>query len=127
MSKSRRCKESQTKKSQEEQWYDMVVAAGPDMEEYFHKILACQYARILPNDCTLLPKLEGSNRFILVEKLHSKLFFCPEWGEQATMENLSKDSDKACLSKHQEMGSTPGTKVMKLQPMVQMISFVRFN
>ena len=97
MSKSRRCKESQTNKSQEKQWYDMVVDAGPDMEEYFHKILACQYARILPNDCTLLPKLEGSNGFILIEKLHSKFFFCPECGEHATMENLSKDSDKACV------------------------------
>ena len=83
MSKSRRCKESQTNtnQSQEKQWYDMVVEAGPEMEEYFHKILACKYARILPNDCTLLPKLEGSNGFLLVQKLHRKFFFCLECGE----------------------------------------------
>ena len=75
----------------------MVVDAGPDMEKYLHKILACQYAQILPNDFTLLPKLEGSNGFILVDKLHSKFFFFPECGDHATMENLSKDSDKACV------------------------------
>ena len=75
----------------------MVVEAGPEMEEYFHKILACKYARILPNDCTLLPKLEGSNGFLLVQKLHRKFFFCPECGEYATMQNISEDSDKACI------------------------------
>ena len=95
----RRCKESQTnkKQSQEKQWYGIEVDAGPDMEENFHKILACKYAQMLPNNCTLLAKLEYSNRFILVKICYSKFFFCPECGEHATMQNLSEDSYKACL------------------------------
>ena len=93
MTKARTCQKSQGN----EKWYDLVINAGPEMESYFHKILACSYSRILPNNFTLLPKLDCSNGFILIQKMNGKYFFCPECGEYATMQNLREDSYEASV------------------------------
>ena len=77
MSKPRSCKKSQANEKQDKEWYDLVNNVDPEMKSYFHKMLARIYLLILPNNFTLLPKLDGFNGYNLIQKNLVNFSFVP--------------------------------------------------
>ena len=73
-------------------WYDKVAAAGPEFKEYFNEVLSSNFFRQLPNNTTLVPKGDSKNSFLVIQKLHSKFFFCPDCDDCAKL-HIREDAE----------------------------------
>ena len=57
-------------------WLKIVKEAGPLFGDYMQEALASKLARVLPNNCVLLPHDKVKTSLLIVEKI-SKLLYCP--------------------------------------------------
>ena len=83
------------------QWYEVVSKAEPEFRSYVEDILANQLARTLPNMVTMLPSDKVKNSLLLIEKLESDFWFCPECDDCSVMNmKLTNDLAKKDDCKH---------------------------
>jgi hypothetical protein len=66
--------------------------ASLELTAYVHEILACSYARPLPNDLFLLPKVNEKNSFLIVEKIQKNIFFC-HLCDDGGLRNMTEECD----------------------------------
>ena len=57
-------------------WLEILKEAGPLFGDYLQEALASKLARVLPNNCVLLPDERVKNSFLVVEQIFNMLY-CP--------------------------------------------------
>ena len=57
-------------------WLEILKEAGPLFGDYLQEALASKLARVLPNNCVLLPDERVKNSFLVVEQIFNVLY-CP--------------------------------------------------
>lgn len=57
-------------------WLEILKEAGPLFGDYLQEALASKLARVLPNNCVLLPDKRVKNSFLVVEQIFNMLY-CP--------------------------------------------------
>jgi hypothetical protein len=71
-------------------WINKLMSQSQEVYDYFHEVMACPYARSLPNDTFLLPKQNEKNSFVLVQSTKEGILFCPDCDDCVTFNNLRK-------------------------------------
>ena len=61
------------------QWYEAVTKASTTFGNYVEDILGTKLARALPNNVILLPSDKVKLSLLLIERLSSDIWYCPEW------------------------------------------------
>ena len=63
-----------------------------DLTAYVHEILAGSYARPMPNNVVLLPKVNEKNSFLLVEKINQNILFCQQC-DDSSLRNMTEECE----------------------------------
>ena len=67
------------------QWYEAVTTASTTFGSYVEDILGTKLARALPNNVILLPSDKVKLSLLLVERLSSDIWYCPECDDAAKL------------------------------------------
>ena len=76
-------------------WLKIVKEAGPLFGDYMQEALASKLARVLPNNCVLLPHDKVKTSLLIVEKI-SNLLYCPLCDNCSllNMKNVDQSNEK---------------------------------
>lgn len=70
--------------------------------DYLFQAYSCSYARVIPNQCVLLPRVENKNEYVLVRRLKQGIFFCQDCDEKSKLNlnencNIREVTTKYCV------------------------------
>ena len=74
-------------------WYEAVTTAASTFQTYVENILSSSLARTLPNGVTIMPSDKVKLALLLVEKITSDVWFCPEDDDVATLNLIENQVD----------------------------------
>ena len=75
-------------------WKQKLMSQSPEVQDYFHEVMACEYSRSLPNDTFLLPKQNSKNTFVLIQTTKDRILFCPECDDFVSFKNVRRDKNQ---------------------------------
>ena len=80
------------------QWYEAVTKASTTFGNYVEDILCTKLARALPNNVILLPSDKVKLSLLLIERLSSDIWYCPECDDAAklNMNGVGKVEKEDC-------------------------------
>ena len=80
------------------QWYEAVTTASTTFGSYVEDILGTKLAWALPNNVILLPSDKVKLSLLLVERLSSDIWYCPECDDAAklNMNGVGKVEKEDC-------------------------------
>ena len=80
------------------QWYEAVTKASTTFGNYVEDILGTKLARALPNNVILLPSDKVKLSLLLIERLSSDIWYCPECDDAAklNMNGVGKVEKEDC-------------------------------